>query len=67
MGIIKDVETHSYMEWMSGIYTDSNGQGYEFVFTVARDPNSQHEEREVVNVEQGCEPIDFENPVWKEI
>ena len=55
------------MEWMSGIYTDSNGQEYEFVFTRTYDLNSRHEEREMVNVEQGCEPIDCENPVWKEI
>lgn len=67
MGAIKNVETHSCMEWMSGKYTDNHGQEYEFVFTRTYALNSQHESREVVNVEQDCKPIDCENPVWKEI
>lgn len=67
MGIIKNVEPHSNVEWMSGIYTDNAGQEFEFVFTRTYDLNSRHEEREVVNVEQSCEPIDCDNPVWKEI
>lgn len=67
MGSIKNVESHSYMEWMSGMYTDAAGQEYEFVFTNAYDLNSHYEARELVNVEKDGTPVFPEESIWKEI